>query len=113
MRKQLESVRTFDEQIHHVVGLVEQNAGVAPGALLVAPVGEFGGDHRIDVGADLRIAQHVDGIADGLKFLFKVFVSHVARYLPNTYSTARHILRRINGWFSSSPQNVARWAVAR
>ena len=63
MRQQLDRVRTFDEQVHHVVRLVEQDAGVAPGALLVAPVGELGCDHRIDVGADLRIAQHLDDVA--------------------------------------------------
>ena len=74
--KQLERVRALDEQIDHVVGLVEQHAGLAPGALLVAPVGELGRDHRIDVGADLRIAHHLDDVAGGLDRLFQILVSH-------------------------------------
>ena len=76
MGEQLEGVGPLDEQIHHVVGLIEEHAGLPPGLLLVAPVGEFGRDHRIDVGSDLRIAQHRDWIAGGLQRFFQVLVGH-------------------------------------
>jgi hypothetical protein len=52
-----------DIEVHHVVRLVEQHGAVLPGPLFAAPVGEFGGDHRIDIGTQLRIAQHVHNVA--------------------------------------------------
>ena len=64
--EQLPRVGAFDEDVDHVMRLVEQDTAGAPGALLVAPVAEFRGDDGIDVGADLRIAQHLDRIARGL-----------------------------------------------
>jgi hypothetical protein len=42
MREQLACARTLDEQIHHVVRLIEQHRGLAPGALLVAPLENSG-----------------------------------------------------------------------
>ena len=45
------------EEIDHVVRLVEQHGSLAPSALLTAPVRELGRDDRIDVRADLRVAQ--------------------------------------------------------
>ena len=63
MLQQLDRVLALDEQVDHVVRLVEQDAGVAPGALLVTPVAEFRSHNRVNIGADLRIAQHVDDIA--------------------------------------------------
>ncbi|MEI9886115.1 MAG: hypothetical protein WDN08_06365 [Rhizomicrobium sp.] len=74
--EQLERVGAFDEEVDHVVRLVEQHAGLAPGALLVAPVGELRRHHRIDIGAELRIAQHGDGIAGGLQRFFEILVRH-------------------------------------
>ncbi len=78
--EQFERVRSLDEQIHHVVGLVEQHAGLPPGFLFVAPIGEFRRDDGIDVGADLRIVQHRHWIAGSLQRFFQVFVGHV---IPN------------------------------
>ena len=66
VREELQRVLAAHEQVDHVVRLVEQHAGLGPGALLVAPVGKFGRDDRVNVGADLRIAQHLDRIARGL-----------------------------------------------
>ena len=56
-------VGAFDRQFGHVVRLVEQHRRFAPGPLLVAPVGEFRRDDRIDIGADPAVAQVVDDIA--------------------------------------------------
>ena len=59
MREQFEGVGTLDIQVGHVMILIEKNGGLAPGALLVAPVGELGGDNGKDTRSDLRIAEHV------------------------------------------------------
>src|SRR6185295_13921610 len=40
IREELESVLAFDVEVHHVVRLIEQHAGVGPGPLLIAPVAE-------------------------------------------------------------------------
>ena len=53
VRDQLERIRSLDGELRHVMRLVEQHRGLAPGALLVAPVGEFVGDDRVDIRADL------------------------------------------------------------
>src|SRR5665213_161025 len=66
VRKQFESVRALDVHIYHVMRLIEQHAGFAPRTLFVAPVREFAGYHRIYIGSDLRIAQQVHGVPDGL-----------------------------------------------
>ena len=58
IREQLQGIRALDVLLDHVVRLVEQDAGVSPRALLVAPVRVLGRDDRIHVGADLRIAEH-------------------------------------------------------
>jgi len=50
---QLQRVRALNEQIHHMVGLVEQDGRLAPGTLLAPPVGELGRHDRVDVRADL------------------------------------------------------------
>ena len=47
------------------IGLVEQHARPLPGALLVAPVGVFGRNARVDVGAGLRVPQQPDRACDG------------------------------------------------
>jgi hypothetical protein len=52
-RSEMSFSGTFDEQVNHVVRLVEQDGGVAPCALLIAPVRELRGNNRIDVCADL------------------------------------------------------------
>ena len=62
IRSQLDRIGPFHVHVGHVVGLVEKNAGLSPGALFIAPVRVFGGNHGIDVGAYLRIAQEVNRI---------------------------------------------------
>src|ERR1700733_6137568 len=52
MRQQLERVGPLHVLLHHMVRLIEKNAGLPPGSLLVAPVRELWRDHRIDVGSD-------------------------------------------------------------
>jgi hypothetical protein len=50
-------VRAFDDELVHVVRLIEQHRGLAPCDLLVAPVRELRSNDGIDVHADLRVAQ--------------------------------------------------------
>ena len=54
--QELGGIRAFDEQVHHVVRLVEQHGGLAPSFLFGTPVAEFRGDDRVHVGTDLRVA---------------------------------------------------------
>ena len=58
-----------------MVRLIEQHGRVAPRLLLAAPVGELGGDDRIDVGADLGVAQELDG-GYGVEDLLQVAWCH-------------------------------------
>jgi hypothetical protein len=67
---QLQRIGTFEIQVRHVVGLVEQCAGLAPRALLVAPVRELVRHHREGVRADLRVAQHLDWALRSAQCLF-------------------------------------------
>ena len=73
---QLDRARPAHEQVDHVVRLVEQDRGLAPRPLLAAPVGELVRDDRIDVGADLRVAQQLDGVARGVEQLLEVAGRH-------------------------------------
>ncbi len=59
---ELQRVRAYDEQVHHVVGLIEQHRGVAPRGLLTAPVRKLRRHDRIHIRTDLRIAQMVDRV---------------------------------------------------
>jgi hypothetical protein len=76
MRQQFERIATAHIEIHHVVRLVEQDAGLGPCALFISPIGELGRDHGIYVGADLRVAHHFDCVAGSLKGLLQVPVGH-------------------------------------
>ena len=49
MREQLESVGPLHILLHHVMRLIEKNAGLPPGTLLIAPVRVLRGNYRIDV----------------------------------------------------------------
>src|SRR5579863_1392596 len=62
IRSQLHRVGPFHVEVGHVVGLVEQNAAVAPRALFIPPVAVFGGNHRIDIRAYLRVTQQVNRV---------------------------------------------------
>ena len=64
--KQFQSVRPFDVQVGHVVGLIKKSAGFTPRALFIPPVGKFGPDNRKRIWPDLRISQHPDRIAGGV-----------------------------------------------
>ena len=69
-------VRTFDDELVHVMGLVEQHGRLAPGHLLVAPVRELRRDDRVDVHADLRVAQQLDGVAMRLQHGAQIVCGH-------------------------------------
>ena len=64
--EQLECIGALYINVHHVMGLIEKNRRLTPGALLVAPVGEFGRNNWIDIGPYLGITQHVYRTTDGL-----------------------------------------------
>ena len=64
--EQFDDIRALEIDVRHVVRLIEQGGGLAPGALFVPPVGELGGDLGIDIGPDLRIAQQINRTADAL-----------------------------------------------
>ncbi len=74
----LEGVGAFDQHFSHVVALVEQHGGVAPGLHFAAEVGKLRGHHRIDIGAQLRIAQVLDGVAGGLEDVLEISRAHVS-----------------------------------
>ena len=63
--EKLQRARSLNIHVRHVIGLVEENTRVLPGVLLVAPVGVFRWDNRIDIRARLRIPQKCDGPAGG------------------------------------------------
>src|SRR5262249_12756573 len=79
VREELQRVRSFDEHLGHVVGLVEQYAAVTPRTLLFAPVGVLRGDDRIDIRADLRVAEHRDGVARRAQRIFQALLAHDSR----------------------------------
>ena len=74
---QLDRVRAAHEQVEHVVGLVEEHGGLLPGLLLPPPVGELRGDHRVDVGAELGVAQQADGVAGLVEEFLQILGGHV------------------------------------
>src|SRR5205085_9827782 len=47
-----------------------------PRPLLAAPVAEFRRDHRVDVGAELRVAQHLHGISGCRQDFFQIARAH-------------------------------------
>ena len=52
-------------------------ARLAPRDLLVAPVRELGGDRRVDVRPDLRVARQLDRAAGGLDGVLEASRGHV------------------------------------
>jgi hypothetical protein len=62
VRAQLHCVGALDVDVDHVVRLIEQHGALPPCGLLVAPVRKFARYDGVDVSADARIAQKVDGI---------------------------------------------------
>ena len=63
-------------QVDHVVRLVEQHAGLLPGALFQAPVGVFRGHARVNVGAYLLVAQEIDHVAAVGEDFVQVLAGH-------------------------------------
>jgi len=61
-----------------MVRLVEENRRLAPGALFVAPIGVLIRNHRINVSADLRIAQHLGRVSRGPEQVFQTFLFHLS-----------------------------------
>ena len=84
MRAELEGVRPLDVQVEHVVRLVEQHGGVTPRPLLVAPVRVFRRHHRVHVGADLRVAQHLGHVARPLNQALQILSAHKLANLSHT-----------------------------
>src|ERR1039458_9528253 len=58
------------------MGLVEESAGFAPGALFVSPVGELVAHHGEGIRAYLRIAQHFNGTRDGPQHVGQALLTH-------------------------------------
>jgi hypothetical protein len=68
----------FDDQLVHVMRLIEQDGRLAPRDLLVAPVRELRRDDRVDVHADLRVAQKLDGVAMLLQHGAQIVCGHIS-----------------------------------
>jgi hypothetical protein len=74
---QLERVRPGDPRVVHVVRLVEEHRGLPPRLLLAPPVRELRGHHGVDVGAELGVAQQLDGVAGLVEKFLQVARGHV------------------------------------
>src|SRR5438552_1010935 len=61
--EEFQLIRACHRQISHVVGLVEQDAGLLPRLLLIPPVGEFRGYARVGIGPGLLVSEQSDNIA--------------------------------------------------
>ena len=55
-------VRAFNDQLIHVMRLIEQHRTIAPRALFIAPVGKFRSNDRVHIHPNGRIAQHLHRI---------------------------------------------------
>ena len=88
-RDQLDRVRAAHEQVEHVVGLVEEHGGLLPCLLLPPPVGELRRDHRVDVGAELGVAQQADGVAGLVEEFLQILGGHVHPFSSGVTSAGR------------------------
>ncbi len=113
--EELARVGAFHQHLGHVVRLVEQHRGVAPGELLVAEVGELRGDDRVDVGAQLRVAQQFDRVAALLKHFLQIFCTHIVTasccgvrrcVRPTFGSTAPTDQERLGNWIGMDGPTV-------
>ena len=66
LRQQSQCVRTFNVKVRHVMGLIEERAGMTPCQLLVSPIGELRLDDRESVRPDFRITQQLDRASGAL-----------------------------------------------
>ncbi len=71
IRDELQCILALDVHVRHVIGLVEEHAGLLPCTLLVAPVRVLGRNDRVHVGTGLGVAQQIDGIAGLLDQVFQ------------------------------------------
>ncbi len=71
-----------EEQVGHVMGLVEQRAALPPGGLLAAPVAELR-PHREGVRARLRVAQELDCATGALDRCLQAVFAHLALFSSN------------------------------
>jgi predicted Zn-dependent protease with MMP-like domain len=74
--EQPERVRAFDGQVVHVVREVEEDAGLLPGPLLVAPVRELRRHTGIDVRPCLRVAEQLDRASGPRQQVFEARSTH-------------------------------------
>src|SRR5215218_833789 len=81
--EQPECVRTFDIEIRHMKRLIEENAGLPPGTLLIPPVRELGGSRK-GIGTYLRVTQHFDWAFSSLQSFFQALMSHSGSKPPFT-----------------------------
>jgi hypothetical protein len=93
--QQAQGIRPADEDVGHVVRLVEQRARRRPGSLLGAPVGELGSD-REGVGSGRGVAEQLHrapGPLDGLREALDDHGSsslRVRQRMPATLRTRGH-----------------------
>jgi hypothetical protein len=71
LREESERIGSGDEQVRHVVRLIEQHAGIAPRQLLGAPVRPFRFDREFKGGV-LRVFEHRDCAAGALYRGFEI-----------------------------------------
>jgi hypothetical protein len=57
--EKLQRIRPLQSKFSHVIRLIEEHTRLLPSPLLVAPVGEFGRDTGVNVGADLLVVQEM------------------------------------------------------
>lgn len=68
--QELEGVGPFQDEVHHVIGKIEEDAGLLPRLLFVSPVAEFGRNSGVDIGSDLGVTQHLHDVRSGVEQLF-------------------------------------------
>src|SRR5687767_8519342 len=82
--EQPECVRTFDIEIRHMKRLLEEDASLPPGTLLIPPVRELGGSRKC-IGTYLRVTQHLDWALGSLQSFFQALMTHNCSIPPSTH----------------------------
>src|SRR2546422_5620779 len=73
IRKDLERIRPLDINVRHMMGLIEECTGLAPGTLLIPPVRELVPHDGKRVWTDLRIPQQFNRISHRLQDFLQAF----------------------------------------
>ena len=89
VREQPARVRALHCQVVHVVREIEEDAGLLPGSLLVAPVREFRRHPGVDVRPRRRVAEELDGVPGCGQQVFETPMAHVA--LPSLSGSIRRL----------------------